>query len=276
MPRQKPMRRRRQGAARVSGLLFRLLPIAYCLLPVCAAAQEAVYDYEIVNVYPHDPEAFTQGLFFVGGHLYESTGLKGRSSLRKVDLETGEVLQKYDLPANLFGEGVANWKDRIVQVTWRSQVGFVYDLATFRQKKKFTYAGEGWGITQDGRRLIMSDGTATLRFLDPNSLKETGRVAVTHRGKPVTRLNELEYVNGEVYANIWQSNLIVRIDPASGAVNGVVDLRGLHEKLSAGGPGPDVLNGIAYDKETGRLFVTGKFWPNLFEIRLVARDAGPE
>lgn len=276
MPWQKPMRRRRQGAATVSGLFLRLLPIAYCLLPICASARETVYDYEIVKVYPHDPEAFTQGLFFVGGHLYESTGLKGRSSLRKVDLETGEVLRKYDLPANLFGEGVTDWKDRIVQVTWRSQVGFVYDLASFRQKKKFTYAGEGWGVTQDGRRLIMSDGTADLRFLDPNSLKETGRVRVAHRGKPVTRLNELEYVNGEVYANIWQSDLIVRIDPASGAVNGVVDLRGLRAKLPAGGPGPDVLNGIAYDKGRDRLFVTGKLWPNVFEIRLVARGAAPE
>lgn len=276
MPWQKPMRRRRQGAATVSGLFLRLLPIACCLLPICASAHQTVYDYEIVNIYPHDPEAFTQGLFFVDGHLYESTGLKGRSSLRKVDLETGEVLQKYDLPANLFGEGVTDWKDRIVQLTWRSQIGFVYDLASFRQKKKFTYAGEGWGVTQDGRRLIMSDGTATLRFLDPNSLKETGRVAVTHRGKPVTRLNELEYVNGEVYANIWQSDLVARIDPASGAVDGVVDLRGLREQLSARGPGPDVLNGIAYDKERDRLFVTGKFWPNLFEIRLMARPSEPQ
>lgn len=276
MPWRKPIRRRRQEAAAVFGLFFRLLPVAYCLLPVCASAQPAVYDYEIVKVYPHDPDAFTQGLFFLDGHLYESTGLKGRSSLRKVALETGEVLRKYDLPANLFGEGATNWKDRIVQVTWRSQVGFVYDLTSFEQKRKFTYPGEGWGLAQDGRRLIMSDGTADLRFLDPKSLKETGRVSVTHRGKPVARLNELEYVDGEVYANIWQSDLIVRIDPESGAVNGVVDLRGLRARLSGGGPGPDVLNGIAYDNAAGRLFVTGKLWPNLFEIRLIEREARPE
>lgn len=238
-----------------------------------ASAQPTIYDYEIVNTYPHDPEAFTQGLFFRDGFLYESTGLKGRSSIRKVDLETGDVIKRYDLPTDIFGEGITNWKKRIVHITWRSQVGFVYDLDNFAQLKSFTYPGEGWGITGDGRRLIMSDGTADLRFLDPKTLRETGRLRVTHRGKPVTRLNELEYVYRDVYANIWQSDLIVRIDPASGQVNGVVDLRGLRQQLGAGAAGAEVLNGIAYDSATDRLFVTGKLWPKLFEIRLIARPS---
>jgi glutaminyl-peptide cyclotransferase len=240
-----------------------------CSASTPAAAQQTLYDYEIVNTYPHDPEAFTQGLFFLDGALYESTGLKGRSSLRKVDLETGHVLQRYDLPPDIFGEGITNWKNRVVQITWRSQRGFVYDLASFEQKKTFTYPGEGWGIAQDGRRLIMSDGSADLRFLDPKSLRETGRVRITHRGKPVARLNELEYVDGAVFANIWQSDLIVQIDPESGVVSGVIDLRGLRGALGPDAHNADVLNGIAYDSKNGRLFVTGKLWPALFEIRLI-------
>lgn len=241
-----------------------------------ASAPPTIYDYEIINTYPHDSDAFTQGLFFRDGALYESTGLKGKSSIRKVDLETGEVLKKYDLPANYFGEGITSWKKRIIQITWRSQVGFVYNLDSFSQVKSFTYPGEGWGITEDGRRLIMSDGTADLRFLDPKKLREIGRVRVTHRGQPVTGLNELEYVYRDVYANIWRSDLIVRIDPASGQVNGVVDLRGLRRELGPGGTGAEVLNGIAYDSAADRLFVTGKLWPKLFEIRLIARSSDPQ
>lgn len=269
--------------ARIRALFsLSLIAAISALLTACsvattpAMAQQTIYDFEIVNTYPHDPEAFTQGLFFRDGVLYESTGLKGKSSIRKVDLETGEVLKKYDLPTNYFGEGITSWKKRIVHITWRSQVGFVYDLDSFAQLKSFTYPGEGWGITEDGRRLIMSDGTADLRFLDPNTLRQTGRMRVTHRGKPVTGLNELEYVYRDVYANIWQSDLIVRIDPASGQVNGVVDLRGLRQQLGPSGSGAEVLNGIAYDSATDRLFVTGKLWPKLFEIRLIARPSDPQ
>lgn len=254
---------------RLAGLVFFAFTAAFAP-PGALAGDPAIYDYEIVNAYPHDPNAFTQGLFFHDGRLYESTGLKGRSSIRKVDLVSGEVLQQTDLPASLFGEGVTIWNDRIVQLTWRSQVGFVYDIETFARRRKFTYAGEGWGLTQDGERLIMSDGSAALRFLDPGNFREAGRVTVMHQGKPVGLLNELEYVNGAVLANIWHSDVIVRIDPESGAVTGIVDLRSLRERL-----GPDqnaeVLNGIAYDEKTGRLFVTGKFWPALFEIRLIER-----
>lgn len=259
-----------------------LIAAISALLTACSAAatpasaQSTVYDYEIVNTYPHDPDAFTQGLFFRDGVLYESTGLKGRSSIRKVNLETGEVLKRYDLPANYFGEGITGWKKRIVHITWRSQIGFIYDLNSFAQLKSFTYPGEGWGITEDGRRLIMSDGTADLRFLDPRTLRETGRVRVTHLGKPVAGLNELEYVYRDVYANIWRSDLIVRINPASGEVNGVVDLRGLRRQLGPGGAGAEVLNGIAYDSAADRLFVTGKLWPKLFEIRLIARPSDPQ
>lgn len=249
-----------------------LASLAACsAAPTPAAAKQTVYDYEIVNVYPHDPNAFTQGLFFLDGYLYETTGLKGRSSLRKVDLETGGVLQKYDLPPHIFGEGATNWKDRVIQVTWRSQRGFVYDLDSFEQKKSFTYPGEGWGLTQDGRRLIMSDGTADLRFLNPRSMKETRRVRVTYDGKAITRLNELEFVGGEVFANLWQSDLIVRIDPADGAVTGVIDMRRLRGELGPDARGADVLNGIAYDSDNGRLFVTGKLWPKVFEIRVIER-----
>lgn len=261
---------------RYIGALLAVLLSVFLTAASPAAADQSIYDYRIIRTYPHDPEAFTQGLFFLNGALYESTGLKGRSSLRKVDLETGDVVQKYDLPADIFGEGATNWKRRIVQITWRSQVGFVYDLESFRQKKKFTYPGEGWGITQDGRRLIMSDGTSTLRFLDPNSLKETGRVNVSYRGKPITRLNELEYVNGEIFANLWLSDFIVRIDPATGNIVGVVDMRGLRDTMNVPGTKPDVLNGIAYDAENDRLFVTGKLWPSLFEIKLIKRKTNPQ
>ncbi|HPE31161.1 MAG TPA: glutaminyl-peptide cyclotransferase [Parvularculaceae bacterium] len=233
-----------------------------------ASAQQKIYDFEIVNTYPHDPQAFTQGLFFLDGFLYESTGLKGLSSIRKTDIATGEVLQKYDMPDAYFGEGITDWKNRIVQITWRSQTGFVYDLKSFKQKQKFTYPGEGWGVTQDGKRLIMSDGTADLRFLDPNSLREIGRVTVNLRGKPIPQLNELEYINGEVFANVWRSDLIVRINPETGDVTGVIDLRKLRSALPAGS-NAEVLNGVAYDAKAGRLFVTGKLWPKLFEIKLV-------
>jgi len=237
---------------------------------VQAAVQTTVpvYQAEVVHAYPHDPTAYTEGLFYLDGYLYESTGIEGQSSIRKERLETGEVLQKVDVPAQYFGEGIVNWKNRLVSLTWRSHVGFVRDLATFKPSKQFTYEGEGWALTQDGTRLIMSDGTPQLRFLDPNSLHETGRLTVTLAGKPIRYVNELEWVKGEIYANVWQTDFIIRIDPGSGAVVGIVNLRGLLGAEDRRDGHPEVLNGIAYDKERDRLFVTGKYWPKLFEIRL--------
>jgi glutaminyl-peptide cyclotransferase len=234
-------------------------------------AQTAVptYGYEIVNTYPHDPHAFTEGLFYLNGFLYESTGLERQSSIRKEKLETGEVVQKINVPPEYFGEGIVNWKRRLISLTWKTQVGFVYDLATFKLERKFSYKGEGWALTQDGKRLIMSDGTPNLRFLDPDTLQETGRITVTYEGKPVRNVNELEWVKGRIYANVWQTNMMIMIDPASGEITGVVNLAGL---LSAADPleGPDsVLNGIAYDAAHDRLLVTGKNWPKLFEIRVL-------
>jgi glutamine cyclotransferase len=229
----------------------------------------------VVHTYPHDPSAFTQGLFYLDGYLYEGTGLEGQSSIRKVRLETGEVLQKYDIPEAYFGEGIVNWKDRLIELTWTTGTGFVYDLAGFGLKSQFQYSGEGWGLTQDGKRIIMSDGSPQLRFLDPETLKETGRITVTADGQPVARLNELEWVKGEIYANIWQTDRIARIDPATGKVVGWIVMAGLAgpEGFFAEGGQGDVLNGIAYDAKGDRLFITGKKWPRLYEIRLVRKAA---
>ncbi|MCC7261078.1 MAG: glutaminyl-peptide cyclotransferase [Candidatus Latescibacteria bacterium] len=238
--------------------------------PSTAAHPTPTYTYRVINVYPHDPEAFTQGLVYLDGVLYEGTGLEGHSSLRKVDLETGEVLQQQDLPAQYFGEGIAVLGQRIFQLTWRSHAGFVYGRERFDLQQQFSYPTEGWGLTHDGKRLIMSDGTSVLYFLDPGKLTAIGNVEVRDERGPITRLNELEYVEGEVYANIWQTDRMVRIAPKTGQVLGWVDLRDL---LSAADRvrQVDVLNGIAYDAVGKRLFVTGKWWPKLFEIELVPR-----
>ena len=200
------------------------------------------------------------------GFLYEGTGREGKSVLRKVDLTTGKVLQQKNLPNAYFGEGIVLWKDKIIQLTWQSRIGFVYDLATFRQLRSFTYSREGWGITHDGKRLIMSDGSSTLYFWDPETLKEIGHLDVDDKGNPVPRLNELEYIRGEIYANVWQTDRIARISPVSGHVLGWIDLTGLRDKVDQ--TGVDVLNGIAYDAKKNRLFVTGKLWSKLFEIRV--------
>ena len=233
------------------------------------------YTYQIVQSYPHDPMAFTQGLVFHKGHLYEGTGLRGRSSLRRVMLKTGKVLKVRWLPPHLFGEGLTIHRDRIIQLTWISRQGFVYDTTGFRLLRKFVYPTEGWGLTHDGSRLILSDGTSTLYFLDPDTFKEVRRIAVSDRGKPVKRLNELEHINGEVYANIWNTNHIAKVDPRTGRVNGWIDLSGLLEASSRLGQQVGVLNGIAYDRTEKRLFVTGKLWPRLFEIRLIPLHTGP-
>jgi glutamine cyclotransferase len=224
------------------------------------------YSYRVVAVYPHDPNAFTQGLVYSGGRLYESTGGYFSSTLREVDLETGKVLRQYTLPSYLFGEGLVLWKDRLIQLTWRSHVGLVYDSRTFRPLANFSYPTEGWGITQNGRHLIMSDGTSNLYFLDPESFEEQKKVEVTDRGRSVPLLNELEYVNGEVYANVWMTDLIAMISPDTGKVIGWIDLTGI---LKERNETDNVLNGIAYDSQGDRLFVTGKLWPKLFEIELV-------
>jgi glutaminyl-peptide cyclotransferase len=234
-------------------------------------AAAPVYGYKVVRSYPHDPQAFTQGLTYHQGVLYEGTGLHGRSSIRKVRLETGEVLQIRHLDKQYFGEGIAIWEDSLIQLTWQSGIGFVYDLETFEPRRTFTYPGEGWGLTHDGTRLIMSDGseTGTLRLLDPRTFRETGRLTVRDGSRPVEGLNELEFVKGEIFANVWNTDRIARISPATGQVTGWIDLRGLLDPREAAGV--DVLNGIAYDAAKDRLFVTGKLWPRLFEIQIVPR-----
>jgi glutamine cyclotransferase len=228
-----------------------------------------VYSYNIVNTYPHDRDAFTEGLVFEDGFLYEGTGLYGNSSLRKVELETGNVLQIRELSAQFFGEGITIYGDKIIQLTWQSNIGFVYDKNSFELLQEFNYSTEGWGITHDGTRLIMSDGTSTLHFLDPQTFEEIGQLEVFDDHGPVTKLNELEYVQGEIYANVWQTDRIARISPDTGRVVGWVDLEGLLTAEDRSEP-VDVLNGIAYDADTDRLFVTGKLWPKLFEIKLIS------
>jgi len=229
-----------------------------------------LYGYQVVHVYPHDPKAFTQGLQYVDGVLYEGTGQHGQSSIRRVKLETGEVLQKRDLPAEHFGEGITVWKNDLIELTWQTHVAFVYDRTTFQPKKQFSYPGEGWGLTHDGTNLIMSDGTSELRVLDPVTFVEKRRIKVTAAGDaPLNNLNELEFVKGEILANVWMTDYVARIAPATGKVTGYIDLRGLlspSERANA-----DVLNGIAYDASHDRLFVTGKWWPQLFEITVAAR-----
>jgi glutaminyl-peptide cyclotransferase len=228
-----------------------------------------VFGYKVVATYPHDRDAFTQGLQFVDGALYEGTGLNGRSSIRRVKLDTGEVLQKRDIPQQYFGEGITVWKSELFQLTYVTGIAFVYDRQTFAPKRSFRYTGEGWGLTADANGLVMSDGTEYLRFLDPDTFAERRRVRVMVGTAPVKQLNELEYVEGEIFANIWQTDYIARIDPMKGRVTSYINLGGLltPRELAA----VDVLNGIAYDAANRRLFVTGKLWPKLFEIQLVAR-----
>ena len=224
--------------------------------------------YRIIRTYPHDPNAFTQGLVFHNGQLYESTGLNGRSSLRLVDLETGNVLQKHDVPNQYFSEGLTQWGSALIQLTWTANTAFVYDRLSFRLLRTLHYDGEGWGLTQDGHHLILSDGTPVLRFLAPDTFQVVRRLTVTDHGVPVPQLNELEYVRGEIYANVWQSSRIARVSPQTGKVLGWIDLTGLLPDIAQSNPDA-VLNGIAYDARSDRLFVTGKLWPKLFEIKIV-------
>lgn len=227
-----------------------------------------ILQYEIINSFPHDPKAFTQGLVWENGFLYEGTGLYGRSSLRKLDLETGEILQQYNLPDDFFGEGITIFEDRIYQVTWKEKIGFIYDLNTFQLLGTFSYPHEGWGITHNGEYLIISDGTPILHFLEPSTLEEAKQVQVYENQIPINRINELEYIQGKIYANIWQTDRIAIIEPESGKITAWLDLSGILDPTDVNQK-IDVLNGIGYDSENDRLFVTGKLWPKIFQIKMV-------
>ena len=265
------------GAARAQSRGMLLLGLGVALLGVACVlgwqrlrARPWIQGFHVVHEYAHDPEAYCQGLVYDGGLLHESTGQRGESSVRTVELETGKVLRKTDLPPYLFGEGLALVGERLIQLTWEEGIARVYDRATLKALDQFEYEGEGWGLVYDGKHLIQSDGSANLVFRDPTSFKEVRRVRVLSKGAPLDQLNELEMVEGEVWANVWKKDFIVRIDPESGEVLGFVDLAGLfdHSRI----PSNDaVLNGIAYDPEGKRLFVTGKLWPKLFEIEVVEK-----
>ena len=249
------------------------LLLVTCLTVGCAAGNATgpvpQYTYQVVNVYPHDPQAFTQGLEFRGGVFYEGTGLTGKSRIRKVSLESGAVLQEIHVGDAYFGEGITISQNRVLELTWQGGKGFVYDLERFQLLKTFSYPGEGWGLTHDGDRIYMSDGSAQIRLWDAATFEEKSRISVHDQDQPVTQLNELEFVRGEIYANVWQTDRVARISPADGHVTGWIDLAGLLTPEERAGS--DVLNGIAYDAEHDRLFVTGKLWPKLFEIKVVAK-----
>ena len=232
-----------------------------------AAGAVPVSGYKVLHTYPHDSRAYTEGLYFLDAALFESTGLEGQSDIRKVRLRDGVITQVRTLDPDLFGEGIVNWGSEIISLTWRNNVGFRWDAATLVRKSSFRIAGEGWGLTQDGRQIIMSDGTPVLQFLDPKTLQSTRRLTVTAAGKPVENLNELEWVKGEILANVWLTNRIARIDPVTGVVKAWIDLSGLPEAQNKTNE-DSVLNGIAYDAKGDRLFVTGKNWPHLYEIAL--------
>jgi glutamine cyclotransferase len=239
--------------------------------PATAPKAFTFYMAEIVNRYPHDSRAFTQGLLFeTADTLLESTGMHGQSSLRRVELKTGRVLQKTDLPQRYFGEGLARLNGKLYQLTWKDRKGFIYDAKTLQQTGEFPYTGEGWGLTTDGTSLILSDGSSEIRFLDPGTFAVTRTIRVTHQGKPVDHLNELEYIDGEIYANIWGADLIARLDPATGQSTGVIDCTNLFPAAQRSTP-EQVLNGIAWHPETKRLLITGKWWPEVFEVRLKPR-----
>jgi glutamine cyclotransferase len=252
-------------------MMNRTVPLLLFALASCGAsatAEPPVDGYRIVKEYPHDPAAFTQGLLYLDGKLYESTGLNRQSTVREVRLEDGKVLRSVSIPPQYFGEGLVNWGPDLLSLTWTDGVGFRWNRADFKPKGSFRYSGEGWGLTQDGRHIILSDGTSNLRFFDPATMKEKKRLAITFKGQPVDRLNELEWVKGEIFANIWMGRRIARIDPKSGAVKGWIDLSRLAVENANGDPDA-VLNGIAYDPKGDRLFVTGKNWAKLFEIDVV-------
>jgi glutamine cyclotransferase len=266
--------------SRIRSIVFVLISLFLTVATAGAVATAAqvpgpvapVRSYEVVAEFPHDPNAFTQGLILVDGQLYEGTGLNGASELRLVDLETGDVLQSHDLDEEHFGEGITVLGDRIYQITWKTGTAFVYDRETFQQTGSYSYDTEGWGLTHDGAELIMSDGSDQLYFRDPETFEVTRQLSVKDGETPVFRLNELEYIDGVIWANVWQTSLIARIDPETGDVIDWLDLSALTEKVAASGQRIDVLNGIAWNPETETVYVTGKLWPTLFEIKLISEN----
>lgn len=248
--------------------VVRLFAMVAVLVFVVGNLAHAADGYRVIHAYPHDSQAFTQGLVYLDGHLYESTGLNGQSTLREVNLETGQVLKEVNVPSQYFAEGLTNWGNTLIQLTWKSHVAFVYDRASFRLLRTLHYPWEGWGLTQDGRRLILSDGSDTLHFLNPETLAAVRSIRVTDKGSPVKELNELEYIHGEIYANVWMTDRIARISPETGKVLGWINLAGILSAIEIRS-NDAVLNGIAYDPARRRLFVTGKLWPRLFEIQVV-------
>ena len=263
----------RGGAVLLVGVALLMSACSCDSLPSGPAAR---YTYTVVQKHPHDPEAFTQGLLWQDGLLYESTGLKGKSTVREVALEDGRVLRSRALGDQFFGEGLACDGNRLVQLTWQNGKGFVYDRKTFQPLAEFSYIGEGWGLTFDGRQFILSDGTSNLRFLDPETFAVTRTVRVTNGNRAVGRLNELEWVDGRIYANIWKEDVVAVIAPDTGTVEAWIDLSGLLTPEDRAGRRVDVLNGIAYDPATKRLWVTGKKWPVLYEIALTELPAAAE
>jgi glutamine cyclotransferase len=255
----------------VPGILF-LVAAAFFTQPgpVARSAGTPEYTYGVIHTYPHDRQAYTQGLEYHEGMLYEGTGLYGRSSLRKVRLESGEVEQRIDIDQQFFGEGITVVGDEVFQLTWQNNVGFVYGLNDLRLRRRFTYRGEGWGLTNDGSEVYMSDGSSQIRVLDPSSMTERRRIDVVSNGARVDNLNELEFIEGEIWANVYQTDRIARISPTTGRVTGWIDLKGLLSPLFS--QSVDVLNGIAYDRRAKRIFVTGKLWPSLFEIRVIPKN----
>jgi glutamine cyclotransferase len=256
--------------------LAALLGLSQAPAPARAPAADApvTYGYRVVNTYPHDPSAFTEGLFFLNGELFESTGLVGRSTIRRVRLRDGAILQSVSVPAGKFGEGIVNWGSQIISLTWQGGVGYRWDRARLRRLGEFHYSGEGWALTRNDSEIFMSDGSAQLRVLDPLTLAVRRRISVTVRGGPLNMLNELEWIDGQIFANVWMTGMIVRIDPASGRVTGVIDLSPL--AAENGGSEDNVLNGIAWDAAGRRLFVTGKNWPHLYEIALTPIAPAPD
>lgn len=249
--------------------------VLFLLLAMSANAQVPVYDYKIVNTYPHNTASFTQGFLVHDGYLYEGTGRNGRSSLSKIKLEDGSVLNSIRLASRYFGEGISIVGDKVYQLTWQSNIVFVYDLETFASVTSYYHPTEGWGLTWDGEQLILSDGSSALQFIDPDTFEVKRKIEVQLEGRPISSLNELEYINGEVWANVWQTNEIVRIDPETGTVTGIVDLAGLIDHTTTGGA-ESVLNGIAWvpgdEPNIGKLYVTGKLWGNIFEIEIFPRE----
>jgi len=253
--------------------VFARISLAAALIPFSGASAAPIGGYRIVAKYPHSTDSYTEGFFYLGGLFYEGVGLKGRSGIIVTEPETGKVLQRLALPEQYFGEGIIDWGPDIFEWTWQSHVCFVYDRFSLQIVKQFTYTGEGWGMTRTATRIVTSDGTATLRFRDPGTFKETRQIVVKDDGKTVDQLNELEYIKGEIYANVWHSNRIARISPRDGRVISWIDLTGLlPDDLKINDD--SVLNGIAYDAQHDRLFVTGKQWPSIFEIKIVPRSPG--